>query len=192
MTKIDPNKMMAQLGKMQEQMAQAQEELKTAFVEHSAGGGAVTVKASGSLEITDITIKPEAIDPDDPEMLQDLARVGRERRDHRRPGPPAAEDDGAARGLRGASGSRASSDGCVYAPSVDNLIVQLARLPGVGRRTAQRLAFHLLKASPADANRARRRDPRGEGADPAVLALLQPRRGRGGARSAPTRAGTGR
>jgi recombination protein RecR len=39
----------------------------------------------------------------------------------------------------------------VYAPSVDNLIVQLARLPGVGRRTAQRLAFHLLKASDADA-----------------------------------------
>jgi DNA-binding YbaB/EbfC family protein len=72
MTKIDPNKMMAQLGKMQEQMAQAQEELKSAYVEHSAGGGAVTVKASGALEITDITIKPEAIDPDDPEMLQDL------------------------------------------------------------------------------------------------------------------------
>jgi recombination protein RecR len=39
----------------------------------------------------------------------------------------------------------------VYAPSVDNLIVQLARLPGIGRRTAQRLAFHLLKASEADA-----------------------------------------
>ena len=40
----------------------------------------------------------------------------------------------------------------MYAPSVDNLIAQLARLPGVGRRTAQRLAFHILKASPADAN----------------------------------------
>jgi len=39
----------------------------------------------------------------------------------------------------------------LYAPSVDNLIAQLARLPGVGRRTAQRLAFHLLKASEADA-----------------------------------------
>jgi recombination protein RecR len=39
----------------------------------------------------------------------------------------------------------------VYAPSVDNLIVQLARLPGVGRRTAQRLAFHLLKVSEEDA-----------------------------------------
>ena len=72
MTKIDPQKMMAQLGKMPEQMATAQEELKTAFVEHSAGGGAVTVKASGSLEIVDIQIKPEAIDPEDPEMLQDL------------------------------------------------------------------------------------------------------------------------
>ena len=75
MTKIDPQKMMAQLGKMQEQMAQAQEELKTAYVEHSAGGGAVTVKASGSLEIVDIQIKPEAIDPDDPEMLEDVVRA---------------------------------------------------------------------------------------------------------------------
>jgi recombination protein RecR len=40
----------------------------------------------------------------------------------------------------------------LYAPSVENLITQLARLPGVGRRTAQRLAFHLLRATPADAN----------------------------------------
>jgi len=40
----------------------------------------------------------------------------------------------------------------VYAPSVDNLITQLSRLPGVGQRTAQRLAFHLLKAAPEDAN----------------------------------------
>ena len=72
MTKMDPNKMMAQLGKMQEQMNRAQEELKTLYVEHSAGGGAVTVKVSGALEVSEITIKPEAIDPDDPEMLQDL------------------------------------------------------------------------------------------------------------------------
>ena len=64
--------MMAQLGQMQEQMEVAQEELKTLFVEHRAGGGAVTVKVTGALEITEITIKPEAIDPDDAEMLQDL------------------------------------------------------------------------------------------------------------------------
>jgi DNA-binding YbaB/EbfC family protein len=72
MSRMDPNKMMAQLGKMQQQMAQAQEELKTQEVEHSAGGGAVTVRVTGSLEITSIVIKPDAIDPDDPEMLQDL------------------------------------------------------------------------------------------------------------------------
>jgi DNA-binding YbaB/EbfC family protein len=53
-------------------MEKAQEELKTAFVEHSAGGGAVTVKVSGALEVSEIIIKPEAIDPEDPEMLQDL------------------------------------------------------------------------------------------------------------------------
>jgi recombination protein RecR len=40
----------------------------------------------------------------------------------------------------------------VYAPSVDNLIAQLARLPGIGQRTAQRLTFHLLKASAEEAN----------------------------------------
>jgi DNA-binding YbaB/EbfC family protein len=69
---MDPNKMMAQLGKMQEQMERTQEELKTLFVEHSAGGGAVTVKISGALEVAEIAIKPEAIDPDDAEMLQDM------------------------------------------------------------------------------------------------------------------------
>jgi DNA-binding YbaB/EbfC family protein len=71
-TKMDPNKMMAELGKMQQQMAQAQEELKTLYVENSAGGGAVTVRMSGALEVAEITIKPDAIDADDPEMLQDL------------------------------------------------------------------------------------------------------------------------
>ena len=69
---MDPNKMMAQLGKMQEQMERTQEELKTLYVENSAGGGAVTVKMSGALDVAEIVIKPEAIDPDDPEMLQDL------------------------------------------------------------------------------------------------------------------------
>jgi recombination protein RecR len=39
----------------------------------------------------------------------------------------------------------------VYSPSVENLITQLARLPGIGRRTAQRLAFHILRSTPEDA-----------------------------------------
>lgn len=66
------NNMMRQVQKMQKQMAEAQEKLKTEFVEGTAGGGVVTVKANGHKQITDIVIKPEAVDPDDVDMLQDL------------------------------------------------------------------------------------------------------------------------
>jgi nucleoid-associated protein EbfC len=64
--------MMKQVKKMQEQMMKAQEELAVKAVEGSAGGGVVTVKISGQRKIQEITIKPEAVDPNDVEMLQDL------------------------------------------------------------------------------------------------------------------------
>ena len=69
---MDMNKLLGQMQQMQEEMAKAQEELATQVVEATAGGGMVTVKANGALEITEITIDPKAIDPDDPEMLADL------------------------------------------------------------------------------------------------------------------------
>jgi len=69
---FDMNKMMKQAQQMQEQMLQAQQEAANEVVEASAGGGMVTVKATGGGEITAITIDPKAIDPDDPEMLADL------------------------------------------------------------------------------------------------------------------------
>jgi DNA-binding YbaB/EbfC family protein len=64
--------MMKQVQKMQKQMQQAQEELKDKTVKGTAGGGMVTITANGHKEIIDIEIKPEAVDPDDIEMLQDL------------------------------------------------------------------------------------------------------------------------
>lgn len=64
--------MMKQVKKMQEEMQKAQEGLKDKFVEGSAGGGAVTVKVDGHKQIKDIVIKPEVVDPEDVEMLQDL------------------------------------------------------------------------------------------------------------------------
>jgi len=64
--------MMKQVKKMQDEMQKAQEALKERIVEGSAGGGAVTVKANGHKQILDIAIKPEVIDPEDAEMLQDL------------------------------------------------------------------------------------------------------------------------
>src|SRR3954454_16884139 len=69
---MDLNKLMKQAQEMQAQMAQAQEELKNETVEASAGGGKVAVKANGALEIVEIKIAPEAIDPDDPELLADM------------------------------------------------------------------------------------------------------------------------
>jgi DNA-binding YbaB/EbfC family protein len=69
---MDFNKLMKQAAQMQEQLAQAQEEAATQVVEASAGGGMVTVKATGSGELTEVKIKPEAIDPDDPEVLEDM------------------------------------------------------------------------------------------------------------------------
>jgi nucleoid-associated protein EbfC len=66
------NKMLQQVQQMQAQMAKVQEELANETVEASAGGGMVTVKATGALQVTEIKISPEAIDPDDPELLADM------------------------------------------------------------------------------------------------------------------------
>ncbi len=64
--------LMRQAQKMQEKMTQAQEALDAREYEASAGGGMVTCKVSGKREILSLTIKPEAVDPDDVEMLQDM------------------------------------------------------------------------------------------------------------------------
>jgi nucleoid-associated protein EbfC len=69
---MDMNKLMQQVGQMQEQMQKAQDELEHETVEASAGGGMVSVTASGSGEIRQIKIDPKAIDPDDPELLADM------------------------------------------------------------------------------------------------------------------------
>lgn len=70
--KMDVNKMMKQVQKMQAEMAKAQEELANEVVEASVGGGMVTVKVTGALEVKEISIAPAAIDPDDKELLEDM------------------------------------------------------------------------------------------------------------------------
>jgi nucleoid-associated protein EbfC len=69
------NQMMKQVQKMQADMVKAQEELKSEIVEASAGGGMVTVKISGDLELKELVIDPEAVDPDDVELLQDMVQA---------------------------------------------------------------------------------------------------------------------
>ena len=64
--------MMQQFEDLQSQMTQAQEALGEETVTASVGGGAVTIEMTGTQELRAITIKPEAVDPEDVEMLQDL------------------------------------------------------------------------------------------------------------------------
>ena len=64
--------MIKQAQKMQQDMLKMQEEMEQSEFEASAGGGVVTVKMSGKKELISVNIKPEAVDPDDVEMLEDL------------------------------------------------------------------------------------------------------------------------
>lgn len=66
------NNMLKQVQKMQKQMEQMQSEVEQKEFEVTAGGGAITVKVNGKRELLDIQIKPEVVDPEDVEMLQDL------------------------------------------------------------------------------------------------------------------------
>jgi DNA-binding YbaB/EbfC family protein len=72
MNKGSMNKLMKQVQKMQQNMTKLQEELNERTVEASAGGGVVKAIANGKKQLVSIEIKPEAVDPDDVEMLQDL------------------------------------------------------------------------------------------------------------------------
>ncbi len=66
------NQMLKQVQKMQADMMKAQEELANETVEASTGGGMVTVTISGDLVVKAVTIDPEAIDPEEAELLQDM------------------------------------------------------------------------------------------------------------------------
>ncbi|MEZ4711719.1 MAG: YbaB/EbfC family nucleoid-associated protein [Caldilineaceae bacterium] len=66
------NNLMSQMQKLQDEMEKAQDGLADEEVTGSSGGGMVTVVATGKQEVRSIKIKPEAVDPDDIEMLEDL------------------------------------------------------------------------------------------------------------------------
>jgi DNA-binding YbaB/EbfC family protein len=69
---FDFGALMEQAGQMQAQLIAAQEQAASTVVEGVAGGGAVRVAVTGAFEFQSVTIAPEAVDPDDVEMLQDL------------------------------------------------------------------------------------------------------------------------
>lgn len=72
MAQMNMQQMMKQARKMQEQLAAAQKTIAQSTVDASAGGGMVKVTVSGDMQVTSLKIDPEAIDPEDVEMLEDM------------------------------------------------------------------------------------------------------------------------
>jgi DNA-binding YbaB/EbfC family protein len=72
---FDINALMKQAQQMQTEMLEAQEKLKDEVVEASAGGGMVKVKMGGDLTLREIVIDPEAIDPEEAELLQEMVQA---------------------------------------------------------------------------------------------------------------------
>ncbi len=70
--RVNPNDLMRQMQKVQDEMARVQGEAEEEIMTVSSGGGMVEVNITGGLEVQAIKIKPEVVDPDDIEMLQDL------------------------------------------------------------------------------------------------------------------------
>jgi DNA-binding YbaB/EbfC family protein len=68
---MNPQQMMKQMQKMQADMARVQQELAQESVTASAGGGAVSARGCGARALLEVTIDPEAVDPEDVEILQD-------------------------------------------------------------------------------------------------------------------------
>lgn len=69
---MNMQKMMRQMQKMQADLERVQAELEDMTVEGTAGGGAITVTVTGHQDVKEIKIQPDAVDPEDVEMLEDL------------------------------------------------------------------------------------------------------------------------
>ena len=156
--------LMRNAGKLRESFEKAFESLGQLEVEGSAGGGAVTVKVNGRLEVVSVRIDPKLVADADNELLEDLVAAAvnaalvkaREAAakslslDDRRLAAwplPRPGRRGRGPGRRGPL----TMSGSGYAAAVDRLITALGRLPGIGAKSAERLAHHLLRCSTEEA-----------------------------------------
>ena len=119
------NNLMKQAQRMQRQMEENKRALEEKEFTASAGGGAVEVVINGKKELKSLTISPDAVDPDDVEMLQDMIIAAM--------GEATKQVDAESEKLFG---------------GINKLIDELAALPGIGNKSAQRLAFYIIGMSP--------------------------------------------
>lgn len=148
----DMNSLMRQAQKMQEDMKAKQAELEAAEYIGSASGEMVTVKMNGKHEVLSITIKPEAVDPDDIEMLEDLVAAAVNATVKQVDETAEAEMGKLTGGLNipGLWSKWRSTMGYNAAP-LEKLIEEFSKFPGIGRKGATRMAYQVLSMSDQDA-----------------------------------------
>ena len=129
---------------MQRQMEEAAKELESKEYTASAGGGAVSVTVSGKKEVVSVKLSPDAVDPDDIEMLEDLIAAAVNEAFRQMEADNTETMSKLTGGLGGRSGRGASVLMDYYSSQINKLIEQLSKLPGIGAKSAQRLAFHII------------------------------------------------
>ena len=199
-------KMLQQAQEMMAAQQEAQETLKDERVEATAGGGMVKVVMTGDMRLQSLTIDPDAVDPEDVEMLQDLVvaavnealrsaeelaesklggaarrlrpdeRARRARARRRRRRRLAAPGRGGMPPAAATARRDAAEEARLLAPPLQRLVTELGKLPGIGQRHRAAARVPHPARVRRGRERARRRDPRRQGEDHAVRGLLQPRR----------------
>lgn len=142
------NQMIRQAQKMQEDMAAFQSELEEKEFKASVGGGAVEITMNGKREVKAVSIKPEVVDPEDVEMLEDLiASAVNEVLSN--------IETESSEGMSKITGRHEYAGSVLMAESgalpLTLLAEQFARLPGIGMKTAQRLAYFVMSMSDEEA-----------------------------------------
>ena len=139
----DPNAMMRQVQKMQDDIRAKQEELEAKEYTGTASGEMVTVTMNGKHEITAVKIKPEAVDPDDIEMLEDLIAAAVNS------ASDAVDKDSEeemSKMTGGPEHPRPAERHTMFQKTepLENLVDQFARFPGIGRKSAVRMAYQVM------------------------------------------------
>ena len=151
---FDMNALLQQAQQMQERLEDAQAQLADATVEGSVGGGVVTVTVNGVGELVGVVIREGGFDGGSADDLADLGDlIVAAYRDAKAPRRRAGQQDPRPAGRGHARARRLGSPPSMYEGVIQDLIDELGRLPGVGPKGAQRIAFHLLQADPVDVRR---------------------------------------
>ena len=159
--------LMKQAQKMQRQMEEQAKELESKEFTATAGGGAVEVTVSGTREVTKVKLQEEVVDPDDIEMLEDLIVAATNEALRK----VEAESASAMSKLTGGLGGGNSRDAILrsakemdyYSSQISKLIEELSRLPGIGAKSAQRLAFSYYQHAERASAKSCGLDDRGKG-----------------------------